>query len=422
MTTKNAFLEKRYNTWFATMKIPKDVQPFFGKTKFDITLKTDSLQEANLRKLPVVYRWKQMIKAARAEGTNHTLEAEMTKARTFWDAEGWAKVEPEQQYFALDALADTLNDKGYDIQEITIAQNLVSGRWCRTAEHVEDWLAEPYYTEKSIAERRSIVKKFAKDFPILEQITKEQLRRWASEALSEFSQATVKKRISVVRTYWSWLLENGRAEAAIVVLDGLLTKKLLVGKSKLATQALKKTERQAFMVADYKKLLAEAERIEDGELVDTIRLGAHTGCRIEELFGLRVEDTTNRFVIKNAKTAAGWREVPIHRDVAQLVERLKQTSTDGYLLPSTSKNKYGIRSDPMSKRFGRLKASLGYGPEHVFHSFRKLLITLLHEADVPESHTAAIVGHELQTMSYGTYSAPLSFNKKVEIFEKFSLR
>jgi integrase len=196
----------------------------------------------------------------------------------------------------------------------------------------------------------------------------------------------------------------------------------LVGKSKLATQALKKTERQAFTVADYKKLLAEAERIEDSDLADTIKLGAYTGCRIEELFGLKVEDTTDRFVVKHAKTAAGWREVPVHSEISQLIERLKQSSLDGYLLPSTSNNKYGIRSDPMSKRFGRLKTALGYGPEHVFHSFRKMLITLLHEADVPESHTAAIVGHEINTMSYGTYSAPLSFNKKVEIFSKFSLR
>ena len=45
-----------------------------------------------------------------------------------------------------------------------------------------------------------------------------------------------------------------------------------------------------------------------------------------------VDVLKDRFVIKAAKTEAGIREIPIHKDIKQLIERLKQTSADGYLL------------------------------------------------------------------------------------------
>ena len=59
------YLEKQWNTYHASMKIPKDVHAIFGKTKFYKTLGTDSLEEANIRKLPLIAEWKRRIKVAR---------------------------------------------------------------------------------------------------------------------------------------------------------------------------------------------------------------------------------------------------------------------------------------------------------------------------------------------------------------------
>ena len=101
-------------------------------------------------------------------------------------------------------------------------------------------------------------------------------------------------------------------------------------------------------------------------------MAAHTGARIEELCSLKLEQVlADRFKIEDAKTEAGWRIIPIHDDIKQLVARLKDESTDGYLISGLTFNQYQDRSNAIGKRFGRLKTSLGYGNDYVFHSFRK---------------------------------------------------
>ena len=134
---------------------------------------------------------------------------------------------------------------------------------------------------------------------------------------------------------------------------------------------------------------------------------------------LKVTDITqnNSFKIREAKTGAGIREVPIHTKIIGLVNNLKFESKDGYLIASTSKNKLSVRGAPMSKRFGRLRTKLGFGSEYVFHSLRKTVVTLLEQAQVSENLTADIVGHEKPRITYGLYSGGNTLEAKREALE-----
>ncbi len=76
----------------------------------------------------------------------------------------------------------------------------------------------------------------------------------------------------------------------------------------------------------------------------------------------------------------------------------------GFLIPSDAQNKYGERSAPYSKAFGRMKTKLGYGAEQNFHSFRRTVAALFERADVKESVAADIMGHRKPTMTYGLYA------------------
>ena len=139
-------------------------------------------------------------------------------------------------------------------------------------------------------------------------------------------------------------------------------------------------------------------------LSDLIQLALYTGARIEELCSLRVEDAVvednhRALRIRQAKTQAGVRFVPLHPAIAPVVDRLIEESGDGLLIPSGAKNHYDQRSPGLSKRFGRLKKELGFGPELVFHSLRKTVTTKLERAGVIEGVAADIVGHEKQTMT-----------------------
>jgi integrase len=127
------------------------------------------------------------------------------------------------------------------------------------------------------------------------------------------------------------------------------------------------------------------------------------------------------FNIDDSKTAAGIRVVPVHPALATLVQRLMNNSKDGYLVPSDSKNKYGNRSDLLSKAFGRLKKSLGFGPLQVFHSIRKTAITQLVRASVTGTLIAELVGHETGTVTYDVYSQGASAAQKLEAISKLPI-
>ena len=182
-------------------------------------------------------------------------------------------------------------------------------------------------------------------------------------------------------------------------------------------------QRKDFNLEDICKLHAAASIGGHASLADLILLGTYTGARIEELCQLKVEhviepDGIKSFDIVDSKTAAGIRSVPIHPALATLVDRLVVQSKDGYLVPSDSKNKYGIRSDALSKAFGRLKEAQGFGSQHVFHSIRKTVVTQLHRADVRSELIAELIGHETGTVTFDIYSQGATTAQKLEAISK----
>ncbi|MCF5666184.1 tyrosine-type recombinase/integrase [Pseudomonas marginalis] len=185
-------------------------------------------------------------------------------------------------------------------------------------------------------------------------------------------------------------------------------------------------QRKDFQPKEIAELHDAALAADHTTLADLILLGAYTGARIEELCQLRAEhvikpDGIESFDIVDSKTAAGIRVVPVHPALSSIVERLKKDSKDGYLIPSDSKNKYGIRSDALSKAFGRLKEAQGYGAQHVFHSIRKTVITQLYRSGVQGTLIAELVGHETGTVTFDVYSQGASSTQKLEAISKLSL-
>jgi len=183
-------------------------------------------------------------------------------------------------------------------------------------------------------------------------------------------------------------------------------------------------ERKAFPPEDVTKLHEAAKATKNREtLTDLILLGAYTGARIEELCQLQAQDIVSEEGIKcfyfyDGKTAASERHTPIHPAIQDTVERLIRNSKDGFLIESPAGNKYGNRSDALSKQFGRLKTSLNYNSQFVFHSFRKTVITQLQRADVPGILIASIVGHETGTVTFDVYSAGPSPKQKHDAISK----
>ena len=150
---------------------------------------------------------------------------------------------------------------------------------------------------------------------------------------------------------------------------------------------------------------------DNNTLKDLITLGAYTGCHIEELCSLKLINVySDKVEIVDAKTEAGWRTVPLHRHIAQMVARLVHTSSNEYLLSELTLNKYGNRSNAIDKKFGRHKKQLGYGEDHVFHSLRKGFAAQLENANVPVTVVARLMGHEIEGQTFGNYSDGLALD------------
>ena len=64
------YLVHQWNTYYAEMRITKAVAHLFKKSKFSQTLKTDSLEEAEIRKLPYIAHWKSSIRATKQRASS----------------------------------------------------------------------------------------------------------------------------------------------------------------------------------------------------------------------------------------------------------------------------------------------------------------------------------------------------------------
>lgn len=149
-----------------------------------------------------------------------------------------------------------------------------------------------------------------------------------------------------------------------------------------------------------------------------IMIAMYTGCRIEEICRLYVKSVITKEKIKcldidESKTDAGVRITPIHSRLLPEIERMVKDSSDGYLIKSTTKNKYNERSSALSKKFGRMKTEMGYDKTMVFHSIRKTVTTQLENSETPTSWLKSIIGHERGDITYDVYSdGPTLVNKK----------
>jgi integrase len=162
-----------------------------------------------------------------------------------------------------------------------------------------------------------------------------------------------------------------------------------------------------------------ADQNGDVPLAAAIQIAAFSGARIEGVAQLTVSavrtdpETGVRFMRMADKTAAGDRFVPVHPKISAVLDRLiKGAGGDGYLIHSTARNKYGERSQPIGKRFGRLKTNLGFDTRLVFHSIRKTVAHMLETAECPERVAKDIVGHVKKDMTFGMYSGETRIDQR----------
>jgi site-specific recombinase XerD len=423
------YIEKRRRKYFALHTIPEDVRAALGgHVRFTAALDTDSLKVAQTRARVLEVRWRRLIDQARNQSTDQI------ERDALWWRELVNDAPEHEKRLALDALADEAQARvdreasragfvdhrqaGFDDlpvhDEVERFHAIATGKLVKLDEHLDEYLATLGNESKTVDMKRSTVRKFSTAFPYITDVRRKDVQRWANERAEEGKKpATVRRALSELRGYWTYLLSIEAASA-----NNLPFEKLTIPKSGKNGRA---DERKPFEPADVVKLLDAARSRKDASLADLIELAMWSGARIEEIAALKVANASADVLkIEDAKTAAGWRQVPVHSKLKAAVKRLVETSTDGYLLSGLTPNKYGDRSNAIGKRFGTLKRALGFGEDRVFHSIRRTVATLLEDSGVPEGVAADIIGHEKTTMTYGLYSGGASLETKRQAVEKLN--
>jgi len=292
--------------------------------------------------------------------------------------------------------------------------DIASGQVVTLDDHVDGWLTSiSHLKPRTINQMQRDVVSFLKE-ETSHIPSRETIAAWIRASKSSGAKS-IKRKLGSLSSFWEYLLVEG------VVTD----LSPFQGHKLPRDTAQTKLARRGFTNDECLALMAKVSLSNDTALADLITLGLYTGARIEELCRLRVddiitEDNHRALRIDKSKTQAGTRTVPLHPAITALVDRLAADSKDGYLVFSKSKNQYDERSTGLSRRFGRLKSSLGYGPELVFHSLRKTVTTKLEQAGVSEGIAADILGHEKQTITYGLYSGGTSMAQKMEAISKIA--
>lgn len=409
-------IQLRKKRLYAVQEIPKALRKKLGRSRFVQSLGTDSVACAKRRAAPLIAGWKRQIEQAKGEPNDDAAfyREALRKAQT--DAERQTildEIELAAQSTTAPAYPDNPSPEAVADIEGAIHEtqqdyyDRATGAVVGLADHLQEWLDQSGVQPRTAAMRRTDVARFAQRVPMVHDVTRKKVQLWI-QLLSQqgYKPATIRKSLQALRGYWKWLQAHELAPA-IDPFAGL----------QLPKNGKDTAKRLPFTAADVRKLIDASE----GTLRDLIMLAAYTGCRIEELCSLKVKDVhTDHFSITSGKTDAAIREVPIHPELQQTVARLLDESTDGYLLSGLSQNAQGQRSNAIGHSFSKLKASLGYDSRYVFHSLRKTVATQLEEAGVAEVVAARILGHQIRTMSYGTYSGGVSLSVKADALGSIS--
>ena len=261
--------------------------------------------------------------------------------------------------------------------------------------------------------------KFLKNPPIT-RVTASDITRY-QEYLAEKGNSvrTIDNKISTVRSLYNFAKKQGYTRQENPAENrALLTKKQRL---KGGYAIFEKEEITAFFQSEFFK----EQKDKDPDYTTAVILGLFTGCRIGEITNIRKdqfkisEQGTNYLVIRDSKTLAGIREIPIHPSVYKRIEPFIGSKTDK-IFKYVERDGKGT-GNAVGKKFVRNLESAKITREKlVFHSLRKFVNNELMKNKVSLEHRCQLIGHELDNVNVSVYTEKIGIDEMAEaVFPTF---
>lgn len=254
------------------------------------------------------------------------------------------------------------------------------------------------------------ISKFLKN-PAITRITASDVTRY-QEFLAEKGNGvrTIDNKISIVRAVFNFAVKQGYTRNGNPAQNrALLTKKQRL---KGGYAIFEKEEIEQFFNSEFFKEQEE----KDPDYTTAVLFGLFTGCRIGEITSLKKDNFkksttgTNYLVIRDSKTNAGIREVPLHPYLLERISEFLDKKTDK-IFKYVEKEGKGT-GNAVGKKFARNLESAKITREKlVFHSLRKFVNNELMKNGVSLENRCQFIGHEIENVNVAIYTNKINVDE-----------
>jgi integrase len=419
------YLRQRRQGWYVRVRVPPALREEIGDTHVVRSLKTRDLATARQRRWKAVADIKAHFaeigsqRAVGASGSNggpaerfiSTAKDLQRKVRLGlitpdeaweqWEIEGDAIVDTIPRDRDGDYLDDPGTKQAFDLATSLLRSPDVS----LLSSAVADYLSEikPRVRNQTLATKTRRLRQlqdWLKTDRKTEAVTKTVAGRFVTDVLMKqnLSAKTVRDTISDLTAFFGWCESRG-----------LVPSNPFAGQSKTVretSRGVRQKEKRRPWTTDELKTYFTALKREDPRWT-MAAIALYTGMRANEIAETQLCDVFDSHIhIPEGKTEASVRDVPLHRAIKPLVKRLKECSTDGYLISGLKRGgEDKKRAHYILKRIGASIRSSGITDRSVvFHSLRGNFAQALENNGVPENLAQQIIGHKKQSLTFGLYS------------------
>ena len=400
------------------VRVPPKLNKILGKDCLIRSLKTHCIGEARQKRWVAVAELKAYLGSLEKGSTKSVIEQALEWRQLHLKAA--AEIDPVLNMSERDQVALLITDVAEELEPahgIQAARQFV--KVATSDSPIIGLMVDPWLTEKkdsitaqTVSQHRTAVRSFLdwageqrKDAAALMvgDVDRKLAGQWVTFLTgTDKAPKTINRYISSMSTLWQWLAKKGLIETGQ---ENPWERQGLAKQSKRGTAP----KRRAFTTDELLKLLSEDA---PQPLRDITPLALYLGMRQDELCSVRKndvqEDADGRLtiIVREGKSQAALRRVPVHPVVAAIIRRRKGATPDGFLFheckPGGPDQKRNWR---LTVDFTKYRRKLGIdGEDTVFHSLRKNTAGSLEAAGIPESTAALIIGHDRPTMTYGLYS------------------
>ncbi|WP_192877763.1 tyrosine-type recombinase/integrase [Paracoccus sp. SY] len=329
---------------------------------------------------------------------------------------------------ARDLAADEAERFGDDDAKRRAFSDAFTGRE-KVDHHLETYLSAVGLAPKTTGERRGLVGKMARWAAgkglTLDRIDRRQAGKYVAEEIDHLHPVTQTKHLTALRQYWIYLAKRGHIDLPSGEdrnsgwpWNGQQIEK----RGKRVERGSKMEEERPFTDDEVRKLLYAPWPMKkpdwESQIRDATTISLLTGMRLAEVLTLWVGDVDRDwFDIKEGKTEAAARRVPIHPDLKAIVKRRTEgkAGTDWLFHELRPERDAG---DTFGKRFKRFREAVGVDDRRNgvrrslvnFHSARRWFTTKARHAGHSKETIAQIVGHKADKsdVTFGVYAREAS--------------